>query len=53
MECWSTGFSDSITPVGVVNSYATTAVGKNVDFPPERLVDYSLLKEVQKELGIQ
>ncbi len=30
-----------------------TAVGKNVDFPPERLVDYSLLKEVQKELGIQ
>lgn len=30
-----------------------TAVGKNVDFPPERLVDYTLLKEVQKELGIQ
>ena len=29
------------------------AVGKNVDFPPERLVDYSLLKEVQKEIGIQ
>ena len=30
-----------------------TAVGKNVDFPPERLVDYTLLREVQKELGIQ
>jgi ABC-type nitrate/sulfonate/bicarbonate transport system substrate-binding protein len=30
-----------------------TAVGKNVDFPPERLVDYTLLKEAQKELGIQ
>ena len=30
-----------------------TAVGKNVDFPPERLVDYTLLKEVQKEMGIQ
>ena len=30
-----------------------TAVGKNVDFPPERLVDYTLLKEVQKELGVQ
>ena len=30
-----------------------TAVGKNVDFPPERLVDYSLLREVQKEMGIQ
>jgi len=30
-----------------------TAVGKNVDFPPERLVDYSLLREAQKELGIQ
>lgn len=29
-----------------------TAVGKQVDFPPERLVDYTLLKEVQKELGI-
>ena len=29
-----------------------TAVGKNVNFPPERLVDYSLLKEVQKELGV-
>jgi ABC-type nitrate/sulfonate/bicarbonate transport system substrate-binding protein len=29
-----------------------TAVGKNVDFPPERLVDYTLLKEVQKEMGI-
>lgn len=28
------------------------AVGKQVDFPPERLVDYTLLKEVQKELGI-
>jgi len=30
-----------------------TAVGKNVDFPPERLVDYTLLREVQKEAGIQ
>jgi ABC-type nitrate/sulfonate/bicarbonate transport system substrate-binding protein len=30
-----------------------TALGKNVDFPPERLVDYTLLREVQKELGIQ
>jgi NitT/TauT family transport system substrate-binding protein len=30
-----------------------TAVGKNVDFPPERLVDYSLLREVQKEMAIQ
>jgi NitT/TauT family transport system substrate-binding protein len=30
-----------------------TAVGKNMDFPPERLVDYTLLKEVQKEIGIQ
>jgi ABC-type nitrate/sulfonate/bicarbonate transport system substrate-binding protein len=30
-----------------------TAVGKNVDFAPERLVDYSLLKEVQKEMGLQ
>src|SRR5690349_14200915 len=30
-----------------------TAVGKKVDSPPERLVDYTLLKEVQKELGIQ
>ena len=30
-----------------------TAVGKNVDFPVERLIDYSLLKEVQKELGLQ
>jgi ABC-type nitrate/sulfonate/bicarbonate transport system substrate-binding protein len=29
-----------------------TAVGKNVDFPPERLVDYTLLKEAQKELGM-
>lgn len=29
-----------------------TAVGKNVDCPPERLVDYSLLREVQKELSI-
>lgn len=29
-----------------------TAVGKQVDFPPERLVDYTLLKEVQKEQGI-
>jgi ABC-type nitrate/sulfonate/bicarbonate transport system substrate-binding protein len=28
-----------------------TAVGKNVDFPPQRLVDYTLLKEVQQELG--
>jgi ABC-type nitrate/sulfonate/bicarbonate transport system substrate-binding protein len=30
-----------------------TALGKNVDFPPDRLVDYTLLREVQKELGIQ
>jgi hypothetical protein len=30
-----------------------TAVGKSVDFPAERLVDYSLLREVQKELVIQ
>lgn len=30
-----------------------TAVGKNVDFPPERLVDYTLLREAQKELAIQ
>jgi hypothetical protein len=30
-----------------------TAVGKNGDFPPGRLVDYTLLKEVQKEMGIQ
>jgi NitT/TauT family transport system substrate-binding protein len=30
-----------------------TAVGKNVDFAPQRLVDYSLLKEAQKELGLQ
>jgi NitT/TauT family transport system substrate-binding protein len=30
-----------------------TAVGKNVDFPPQRLVDYTLLNEVQQELGIQ
>jgi hypothetical protein len=29
-----------------------TAVGKNVDFAPERLVDYSLLREVQKEMGM-
>jgi len=30
-----------------------TAVGKNVDFPPERLIDYTLLNEVQKELAVQ
>jgi len=30
-----------------------TAVGRQVDFPPERLVDYTLLREVQKELGVQ
>jgi ABC-type nitrate/sulfonate/bicarbonate transport system substrate-binding protein len=30
-----------------------TAFGKNVDFSPDRLVDYTLLREVQKELGIQ
>ena len=30
-----------------------TAVGKNVNFPPERLVEYTLLREAQKELGIQ
>jgi NitT/TauT family transport system substrate-binding protein len=28
------------------------AIGKNVAFPPQRLVDYSLLKEVQEELGM-
>jgi hypothetical protein len=30
-----------------------TALGKNVDFSPDRLLDYTLLREVQKELGIQ
>jgi hypothetical protein len=30
-----------------------TALGKSVDFPPDRLVDYTLLREVQKEFGIQ
>ncbi len=30
-----------------------TALGRQVDFPPERLVDYTLLREVQKEMGIQ
>jgi hypothetical protein len=30
-----------------------SALGKNIDFPPERFVDYTLLREVQKELGIQ
>jgi ABC-type nitrate/sulfonate/bicarbonate transport system substrate-binding protein len=30
-----------------------TAVGKNTDFPPTRLVDYTLLREVQKEVGVQ
>jgi hypothetical protein len=30
-----------------------TAVGKNFDFPPQRLVDYTLLREVQKEMGVQ
>jgi len=30
-----------------------TASRKNVDFPPERLIDYTLLKEVQTELGVQ
>jgi NitT/TauT family transport system substrate-binding protein len=29
------------------------AVGRKIDFPPQRLVDYSLLREVQQELGIQ
>ena len=28
------------------------AVKKDVDFPPQRLVDYTLLREVQQELGI-
>src|SRR3989442_15772723 len=28
-----------------------TALGKNVDFPPDRLLDYTLLREMQKELG--
>ena len=43
------------TDKGLRNMIETlgTAVGKNVDFPPERLVDYTLLKEAQKELGIQ
>ncbi len=43
------------TDKGLKNIIETlgTAVGKNVDFPPERLVDYTLLKEVQKELAIQ
>lgn len=30
-----------------------TAVGKNIDFPPERLVDYSVLRELHKEMAIQ
>jgi len=40
---------------GLTNMIETlgTAVGKNVDIPPERLVDYTLLREAQKELGIQ
>lgn len=29
------------------------AVGKGVDFPTQRLVDYTLLREVQSELGMQ
>ena len=29
------------------------AVGKNIHFPPERLVDYILLREVRQELGIR
>ncbi len=29
------------------------AIGKGVDFPPQRLVDYTLLREVQQELGMQ
>ena len=29
------------------------AVGKGVDFPTQRLVDYTLLREVQLELGMQ
>jgi NitT/TauT family transport system substrate-binding protein len=43
------------TDKGLRNMIETlgTAVGKNVDFPPERLVDYTLLKEAQKELRIQ
>ena len=42
------------TDKGLRNMIETlgTAVGKNVDFPPERLVDYNLLREVQKELGM-
>jgi len=42
------------TDKGLRNMIETlgTAVGKNVDFPPERLVDYSLLREVHKELGM-
>jgi hypothetical protein len=56
MECWSIGvlgFPIHHFSWGSEYRDETTAVGKNVDFPPERLVDYSLLKEVQKELGIQ
>jgi len=43
------------TEKGLRNMIETlgTAVGKNMDFPPDRLVDYTLLKEAQKELGIQ
>ena len=29
------------------------AIGKGVDFPPQRLVDYNLLREVQQEPGMQ
>jgi hypothetical protein len=46
LECRDKGFKVMVETLG-------TAVGKNVDFPPERSVDYTLLKEVQKEMGIQ
>lgn len=68
LESWSIGpeTHHSTTPIlhylgrAVVNMMGLkimaetlgTAVGKNVDCPPERLVDYSLLREVQKELSI-
>jgi hypothetical protein len=29
------------------------AVGRSLEFPPERLLDYGLLKESQKYLGSQ
>ncbi|MGE5219218.1 MAG: hypothetical protein ACM3SP_19650 [Chloroflexota bacterium] len=51
-ECWGNGLA---TDKGLKTMVETlgTAVGRNVDFPPERLADYTLLKKVQKELGIR